>query len=500
MVARDDLYLLIHSLSKTEKRYFKLQVKQKGDLTSNYARLFDVINKMEQYDESLLRKKFLGEKLLNNLPKEKAYLYQAILKSMRAYRKDKASRIQIRELMTDADFLRERSLFIQAERLLGKAKKLAYKFEHYMALLEILEQERALIRAIKHQEGSKRLLELEKETNELLETINKRFEYQELYDHYFLKQLYSGRISQLDPEEHHPLDHLLDQQEPPTGFQDQHRYYSVLAIKARLMRDHKAALTYNKAIVDLWTDHPDFQKEDQYLFRNMLSNFLNASFALNDYDQVPDIIAQLKKIPAQNQHDAGTAFKHIYHAELMYLLNTGDFEGARQLVPEIEEGLKNFKKSIGENRAQTFRVNIAILFFVLEDHQQAELWINRIIQNPKSAPRQDIQLFARVMLVLIYFEYANDTLFESVYRSTYRYLKNFSTERPSEQLMLSYLKKLFHTPSRERRPIFAELETRLQQLKSEDNANILVGLDEFLLWVNSKLQKQPISSLVQIHQ
>ncbi|MEO1435513.1 MAG: hypothetical protein AAFV80_08250, partial [Bacteroidota bacterium] len=403
MVARDDLFLLIHSLSKTEKRYFKLQVKQKGDLTSNYARLFDAINKMDEFDEAILRKKFRGEKMLNNLPKEKAYLYQAILKSMRAYRKDKASRIQIRELMTDADFLRERSLFDQAERLLTKAKKTAYKFEHYMALLEILEQERALIRAIKHQDGSKKLQALSQETNRLLETINQRFEYQELYDHYFLKLLYSGRLAQHDPDGQHPKDHLLDDQQKPTGFRDQHRYYSVLAIKARLMGDRKAAFTYNKAIVDLWTNYPDFQKEDQYLFRNMLSNFLNACFALNDYSQIPEIIAQLKKIPAQNQHDAGTAFKHIYHAELMFFMNIGDFTAARQLVPAIEEGLNTYEKSIGESRIQTFLVNIAILYFILEDHEQAELWINKIIQNPKSAPRQDLQLFARVLMVLIYF-------------------------------------------------------------------------------------------------
>ena len=56
MTVKDDLFQLIRSLSKTEKRYFKIEAGRHSTTNkNNHLRLFDVINEMDEYDEEKIK-------------------------------------------------------------------------------------------------------------------------------------------------------------------------------------------------------------------------------------------------------------------------------------------------------------------------------------------------------------------------------------------------------------------------------------------------------------
>jgi hypothetical protein len=79
-----ELHDLIKSLTKSEKRFFKLHsALQSGD--KNYLRIFDAIDKQKVYDEEALKKQFAKETFIKHLPSEKNHLYKLILKALRAY-------------------------------------------------------------------------------------------------------------------------------------------------------------------------------------------------------------------------------------------------------------------------------------------------------------------------------------------------------------------------------------------------------------------------------
>ena len=72
-----DLFHLIKSLNKSEKRYFKLSVSiQQGE--KNYLRLFDVIDKQEIYNEKEIKTHFSGEVFIRQLDVTKNYLYKVL--------------------------------------------------------------------------------------------------------------------------------------------------------------------------------------------------------------------------------------------------------------------------------------------------------------------------------------------------------------------------------------------------------------------------------------
>ncbi|HQZ43738.1 MAG TPA: hypothetical protein PK735_12690, partial [Flavobacteriales bacterium] len=68
-----ELFDLIRSLTKSEKRFFKLHSSlQSGD--KNYLRIFDSIDKQKAYDEEALKKQFAKETFIKHLPSEKNHL------------------------------------------------------------------------------------------------------------------------------------------------------------------------------------------------------------------------------------------------------------------------------------------------------------------------------------------------------------------------------------------------------------------------------------------
>ncbi|MBT8286052.1 MAG: hypothetical protein HKO75_11825, partial [Flavobacteriaceae bacterium] len=81
-VNKDALFVLVKSLSKSEKRQFKLYVGRLGVNTdAKFLALFNLMDKMKNYDESVILGSGIVKKAqLSNL---KAHLYRQILVSLR---------------------------------------------------------------------------------------------------------------------------------------------------------------------------------------------------------------------------------------------------------------------------------------------------------------------------------------------------------------------------------------------------------------------------------
>ena len=75
----DPLFQLIKSISKSEKRNFKLYANRiSSDKEAKFLKLFGILDKLEEYDESIILKKGKDIKA-SQLPNIKAHLYKQIL-------------------------------------------------------------------------------------------------------------------------------------------------------------------------------------------------------------------------------------------------------------------------------------------------------------------------------------------------------------------------------------------------------------------------------------
>ena len=140
---KEHLFILIKSLTKSEKRQFKLFVNRMGsNLDSKFLNLFNLLEKSDSYDERLiLKKEIVTKQQLSNL---KAHLYKQILISLRLNPANKNIRLQIREQLDFATILYQKGLYKQSLKLLEKSKNIALLNEEKYTAYEIVELEKVI--------------------------------------------------------------------------------------------------------------------------------------------------------------------------------------------------------------------------------------------------------------------------------------------------------------------------------------------------------------------
>src|ERR1035437_5020963 len=180
----DHLFDLIRSLNPSEKRHFSLYAHRHivGE-ENNYLKLFDAIDKQQEYDEVALKKKFSHEKFVQQIHVAKNYLYSLILKSLNEYHSADSSNIQLRELLNSAEILFGKGLYKQSSKILSKIKEKAYRYEKQISILEVIVLENKIAFALQDMEVAKKVISQgAKEEEQLLEAYHNSRQYKYLSD------------------------------------------------------------------------------------------------------------------------------------------------------------------------------------------------------------------------------------------------------------------------------------------------------------------------------
>ena len=135
------LFELIHSLTKSEKRSFKIFAKRSGHRQSaKFVRLFDLMEQAAEYDEEAIRNK-MGEVQFAN---QKVHLYAQLLTSLRQSYLNHDIDIQLREQLDYIRLLYKKGLYDQSLRLLTKAKNVTGQYRKELFQLSLLDYEKQI--------------------------------------------------------------------------------------------------------------------------------------------------------------------------------------------------------------------------------------------------------------------------------------------------------------------------------------------------------------------
>ena len=140
---KDPLFILVKSLTKSEKRQFKVYAGRLGGNTdSKFIALFNYIDKADKFDESQVLQKGIVTKLqLSNL---KAHLYKQILISLRLNPVHRNMRMKLREQIDFSTILYHKGLYKQSLKILDKAKLIAIENDENNMAYEIIEFEKII--------------------------------------------------------------------------------------------------------------------------------------------------------------------------------------------------------------------------------------------------------------------------------------------------------------------------------------------------------------------
>ncbi len=136
---RENIFDLIKSMNKAEKRNFKLFANRLGSgEETKFVTLFDCIDSLDEYDEAKVLQRCVSI-TKRQLPNMKAHLYRQILVSIRLLEAQRNIDMQIRESLDFARILYNKGQYRQSLKLLDKAKETALYNEMNTNALEIIE-------------------------------------------------------------------------------------------------------------------------------------------------------------------------------------------------------------------------------------------------------------------------------------------------------------------------------------------------------------------------
>ncbi len=487
MRSKEDLFHLIQAMSKSEKRYFVLDAKKSGRTDSRYLNLFDAINEMEEYDEQPLKQRFAA-----NLSSDKAYLYEAILRSMRDYRSQSSKAAQVKERLMDARFLYERGLYDQSTERISEAKAMAAELEDQFTLLEINREEQVSLFDRRAKVQLEHIEKLNEERERTLKAIDEELKYLDLYYRLLLEVFREFNIKdekRIELLQRSLPIHLLKEESKPQFAQAIRRFYQCNAVYYNLLGDLDKVYQYSLKAVEWWDGVPILKEEEFHRYIINVSNLVNICYKIDGYFSIAqEWFERLKSEKSSvSAHNQKVIFQYLSLSKLLYHLNKNEFIEASKTLPEIIEGMNKF----GLKRNIALAGNIATVYFLVGDYTNCIKTVESITKTMKYSGRVDIQRVVRLYKIISLYEKNEIEETELEIRATNRFYKMNQNEIGTfEDTVLNvYLKQIFNAPINEFKQNVKHLRNYLLEIKQQPNAEQLLGLDELLLWTDSKLKK-----------
>ena len=504
MKTSEDVFQLIKSLNKTEKRYFKLYASlQKGD--KGYLQLFDAIEKQVVYDEERILAKFKQERFTNNFSVVKAYLYQSVLKSMRLYSSSASVQILLREMIADIQFLFERGLFKQAGKLIEKAKQMAYKYEYHLVLLEIISQETLLLRTRYHlvkteveieklNEESARVMEKHKEINHYLSLASKIVIWVN-------KKGHARKQSEVQKYGQHIKEMLREVEKTTLSYKANLIFYFSCIAGLDSIGDYEAAYAGSAKILKIMEAHPHQIEEKPVPYVRALHNFGLCQMRLNNFKEASHTITKMQRLHFRSPKVAADVFILMSILELTLLARTGNFGEGLQAIPKIEKKLKGLGlPSALEKYDIQFNYSFAYICFGAKQYSLSKKYLNKIVNDPQKNYAHDLQSLARILSLIIYFESGDQDMVQYFEKSTSRFLKRKEQLFRTEQLLLHFIRKE-DAGSFAKSDLISKFKKLLSELRKivEDplENSVLMNLN-VIAWVESKIHGKTFADVVKV--
>lgn len=490
MNGNDNLAQLIKSLSKREKGYFKRYI-QKGNKKVNhkYLRLFETIDRDKKPNDN--------SEIFQYLPERKNYLYNLILKSLRNYNSvhgRMAANVQIFNSALNCIILAKKGIEQAWRKELKKVERLA----------KLIDREDMVIFVLGNLIGKPEQKNSINISDKMVEYAEKLYNRTQFYQ--INEKMYDSLIKS------------------STG---NTIYLSIIntLIQNPLLSTEKNAITHDSKFFFYCTHlgynifKNDFIKASRYVDKlivlalqgpiprtrwvlQSIGMLLELSFRQNDkkkYMEVLKMADELRtKVTYSNKllHEA-SIFEFIESQQILFYTNNGNFSKAIELIPPLQNGLRDYAHLLFNNNSLRIYYSIAYAYWGNSDYDDSLDWLNKIFMKFKSS--NELRLFrkAKILYLLTQFEIGNQLILPSILGSTQRFLYKQDALHKYENLFLELLKRLNKTVRNvENTKIFQLYQKKLNLLNEETKQQEELHYFDLASWIQSKIDKQPYTEMV----
>lgn len=503
MKSSDELFLLIKSLTRTEKRYFKLYTNGSSNGNEfNYLNLFNIIDKQTEYDEKKVIASFFENREIKNFPNEKKHLYSLILKSLNKYHSTISKENELNELLNSAQILNKKQLPEQCNKLLDKLTLFAEKHELYAGLIKIGELRSELIRqkANSSTDMKEEFDDIRFYSNFAIEKLTIENKYNELFTVFLEKIRKDGEVlrhpSEMDWYTAFMSNPFIKNENNATTLKSKSIFYFINGTFYYITGDFEKANYYYKKDIEYLEKESKNSPVESSLYSAKISNMCTVCLKKRDYRSLIIYLNKLKNCPAHFPMERSKLFYRYHDLLIKFHVLTGEFDKAIDLYQSIKEELKEHLNIIHKSRIISINYYMAYAYLGRNDYKGAMIWINKLLDE-KTNYRNDLLCFARVLNCIIQYEIGNENSQESTYRSTIYFFKKYNKTYHFEEVFLKFFSKILkESDNVKQKKWMIEFKNELTLLLNNPFESGFIECFDMISWLEHKLSGTAFSELI----
>ena len=499
----DSLFRLVHSLSKAEKRSFKMLFDTPNH-KKQFVILFNLIERQKNYDEDKIKR--VKGITLGQLPNLKIQLYSKILEALNFSSNSSKASFTVNNAIANAMVLYNRCMYSDCQKQLDKARRLAHKYDLVTSLIEINNLQQRCLRLTANENNQSVVDSLRSE----MTILSRRIRIINCLAALSLKlnsmyvQIGSTRNKlELNRIKEYMSRYMKGLNLSKSGFEEQSNYFQAMTGYYFFVRNYQTSKKFANQWVHLHDSNViiKYQRTESYI--RALNALLVAQNKLADHDGF--VFTQKKLVGIKRDKNFNLdrnlnlqLFKAIYIHQMNRHFMSGEFKAGTRIVSRHQQEIKRFLPLLDLQNQLLFCYKIACLYLGAGQFRQSLTWLNKITMSKAIHVREDIQSFARILRLICYFELKDDYGVQSNIRSTYRFLLSRKNYGQYENLIIRFLKNLSgnetQTELTDSFMILQKQMLHISKLKYEKRAFIYFDM---IAWLESKIQNKPIQEVFQ---
>ncbi len=495
------LFNLISSMTSNEKGHFVKQasahIKQKKN---TYVDLFKVINEMSEYEEPLLLERLKKKKVKLNVSHAKAYLENALIKSLSEYHTVSATEEKLQTALNRHRIYYEKGMYDEAYKVLKKREQLAkdsFSFEYYQ---KILYSQLILLYGISHPK-------MREEVQVISEKLKQSVK--ELQDYYECSAIFYEVLSEAQLLENiYEQDRVPGQQEKARVLLQRKQLCLTAAATSFINRTLRGiyysidefddALSITLEEIESYGKYPEFKDTRFGLYYQEYYHLILCCDSVKNYEALFKYKDEFEAIQTSDPHMV--AMQTLNGQELLHieLVHWGiDSEQAKKRTLVFDRSIESCQSFLSPSGYLTVLYNQAKINFLLGNHERSLHWSDQLLEQSKPHLRQDISAIASMLRLINHFHLGNHVLLPYLIKQTYRQYKKMNRFTPFDKWIFKNLRKfnkLFPKDFQDKALINKLKEEYAALQAGEDMPD--PGLD-FSLWFDSLLQGNSIYEMLQ---
>jgi hypothetical protein len=500
MAKTSTLIILVNSLTKGEKRYFKLNSSlQEG--SKDYLTLFNLME--DHHDPREIREAYSKMRPNSSFEVASKYLYKVITDCLLNLRSDQNIVNKLVNALLKTNILFEKSLYEEGFRQLSKIIDAAEKYElHWMMLwacrLELFHLGNLNFYSLSETELEQKHLKI----SELIRQTGNSHQHTSLYESLRHRLLYKGNVRTAKQKEE-----LTDLLVSEVNIVSNSRGENINSQITHLLFQAYYFITVSnyQAALQTFYELNELLEENQFMwadspvdYLNTLEGILDSLHTIRRYKEMTFFLEKIRSIQMPALYLEVMAQRVLFKYEVVAFLDTGHFEQAEKIKNKYEDALVKKLHLLDVSKQADVYLYIALIYIGMNNMNQANNYLDKVLLQNKLFYSLPVYRTFRLVNLIVHYELHNYDYLKYETRSIKRTLDTVTnTSYALERLIFKFIEspELLQS-SKSRAAFLKKLQQDFFHIKEDKYSIQLLKVFDFLTWIEAKLGKKNFPSLL----